>query len=319
MNTHKNARLTPAGRAFVVRRVVEDHEAIRRVAEAVGVSARTVSKWLGRHRAEGPRGLLDRSSRPHRSPRALSPRHCRQIRQLRHARKSSLYIARTLALPLSTVVTVQRRLGLNRLSRLEPPRPIVRYERARPGELLHVDLKPLARIGPRRRTSPRLTGDPADRVRGGGWEYLHVAVDDCTRLTYAELLPTQRQEAVTRFLTRAHAWFRQHGIARLERVMTDNGRVYGSHPVQRLFDALGARHLRTRPYRPQTNGKVERVIQTLLREWAYAAPYHTSRARRLALGRYLTYYNTQRPHTALNFTAPQHRLIAVNNVLVNDT
>jgi transposase InsO family protein len=317
VNTHhKNARLTPAGRALLVQRMLANPRALSAIAAGMGVSARTARKWLTRFRRDGLAGLQDRSSRPRRSPRRLSRTRTRQIARLRRQRRSSLYIARHLGLPLSTVVAVQRRLGLNRLRRLEPPRAVVRYERARPGELLHLDVKKLGRIG---RVGHRIHGNRRTRVRGIGWEYLHVALDDHTRLTYAELLPNERGATATAFLHRAAQWFAHRGIGRVERVMTDNGSAYVSRAFGAAVQALGARHLRTRPYTPRTNGKVERVIQTLLREWAYAQAYPTSLVRSLALRPYLAYYNTQRPHTALGFSTPHERLQSVNNVSINNS
>ena len=310
---HKNARLTPAGRAVLVQRVVRDGQPVARVARELGVSTRTVQKWLARWRMDGAAGLRDRSSRPHRMPRALRRTLRRQIEKRRHRRWSSLRIAQDLGLPVSTVVTVQRRLGLNRLARLEPARPVVRYERARPGELVHLDVKQLGRIG---RVGHRIHGDYTRRARGVGWEFLHVAIDDHTRLLYAELRPTQDRHAVAAFVARAAQWFAHVGIARIERVMTDNAKAYCSHVFAAALAALGARHVRTRPYTPRTNGKAERVIQTLLREWAYANAYGTSLRRSLALRPYLVYYNTLRRHTALGFRTPQQRLHAVNNLLV---
>lgn len=310
MNSHKNARLTAAGRALLVRRVLEMNEPILGVATGMGVSERTVKKWLARYRREGERGLADRSSRPHRSPRAVSRTKRRQILKLRQQRRSSLYIAQELRLPLSTVVLVQRRLGLNRLRRLDPAQPIVRYERAQPGELLHLDVKKLGRIGSGGAGRRLVTGQRRQGYRqaGLGWEYLHVAIDDHSRVSYAELLPNERQTSATAFLTRAAAWFRQQGVRRIERVMTDNGSAYISNAFAAAVQALGARHLRTRPYTPRTNGKAERLIQTLLREWAYVRPYRSSATRSLALRPYLTYYNTQRSHTALGFQPPATRL-----------
>ena len=303
---HKNARLTPVGRSLVVHRIARG-ESVTQVARDVGVSPRTAHKWVQRYRATGDVGLADRSSRPHRSPTALRRTPRRQIARLRRQRRSSLYIARHLRLPLSTVVRVQRHLGLNRLDRLEAPQPVVRYEWARPGELLHLDVKKLGRI---RRWGHRITGTRRWQhlTRGIGWEFLHVALDDHSRVTYAELLPDERGETAAAFLTRAAAWFRAQGVRRIERVMTDNGAAYLSRAMQHALRTLGARHLRTRPYTPRTNGKVERVIQTLLREWAYVRPYRTSLHRAVALQPYLGYYNTQRPHTALNFLPPAHRV-----------
>lgn len=305
MNTHKNARLTLARRVELAQRALRPGSNATVLGREFGVSRQTVGKWRDRFLAEGLAGLADRSSRPHHSPRALSRTRRRQIVRLRHGRRSSLYIAQHLGLPLPTVVTVQRRLGLARLPRLEPPHPVVRYERARPGELLHLDVKKLARIG---RVGHRIHGDRTTRVRGIGWEFLHVALDDHSRVTYAELLPDERGTTAAGFLGRAAQWFAAQGIASLERVMTDNGGAYLSHAFGAALARLGARHLRTRPYTPRTNGKVERVIQTLLREWAYQQPYPSSLHRSLALRPYLAYYNTQRPHTALSFHPPASRL-----------
>jgi transposase InsO family protein len=310
VNVHQNARLTPAGRAQLVRRVRDEGQPIPRVAAAVGVSVRTVRKWLARFAEAGSAGLQDRSSRPHRSPRALRRTVRRRIEKLRRQRRSSLYIAQHLALPIATVVVTQRRLGLNRLHRLEPPTPVVRYERARPGELLHLDVKKLGRIG-RNGVGGRLLAvqrHQGYRQAGLGWEYLHVAIDDHTRLSYAELLPDEQQGSAVAFLGRAATWFRTQGIRRIQRVMTDNGSAYVSRAFAGALHQLGARHLRTRPYTPRTNGKAERLIQTLLREWAYVRPYRSSLFRSLALRPYLAYYNTQRRHTALGFQPPISRV-----------
>ena len=316
MNIHKNARLSPAGRALLVRRVVVDREPAPDVAGALGVSVRTVYKWVRRWRTEGAAGLQDHSSRPQHSPRQLRRCQRRQILRLRRQRLSALQIARQTGLPVSTVVTVQRRLGLNRLARLTPPIPVIRYEWPAPGDLLHLDVKKLGRIG---RVGHRIHGDHQIRARGIGWEYLHVAIDDATRLAYVELLADETGASVTGFLERAAAWYAARGIG-LRRVMTDNGSGYVSRRFAAAVRQLGARHLRTRPYRPRTNGKAERFIQTLLREWAYARPYPASWVRRRALGPYLRFYNRRRPHTALGFRSPQQRwAILVNNVFVNNT
>lgn len=310
MNTHKNARLTATGRALLVCRVLEKKESIAEVARGMGVSERTVKKWLARYRLEGGAGLTDRSSRPRRSPRQLGRVKRRQILKLRRQRRSSVYIAQHLQLPLSTVVVVQRRLGVNRLRRLDPPQPVLRYERARPGELLHLDVKKLGRIGRNGRRGRLLAVQRhrGYRQAGLGWEYLHVAIDDHSRLSYAELLPDERQRSAAGFLSRAAAWFRAQGIRCIQRVMTDNGSAYLSHSFAAIVEALGARHLRTRPYTPRTNGKAERLIQTLLREWAYVRPYRSSAFRSLALRPYLNYYNTQRRHTALGYNPPLSRI-----------
>jgi transposase InsO family protein len=268
------------------------------------VSARTVWKWLARYRREGRAGLADRSSRPHRLARRRPRYQHRQMLHRRQQRWSSLRIAQHYHLPVSTVVTALRRAQLNRLPRLEPPRPIVRYEAARPGELLHLDVKKLGRIG---RVGHRIHGDRTTRVRGIGWEYVHVAVDDCTRLVYAEVQGDEREHTAANFLRRAVAWFEAQGI-RIVRLLTDNGSCYRSRVLRTLVDRLGLAHTFTQPYRPQTNGKAERFIRTLLTEWAYAQAYRTSGWRTLALPRYLTYYNTQRRHSALGFTTPAQRL-----------
>lgn len=305
MNIHKNARLTPAMRQTVVRRI-QAGESAPAVAATVGVSARTIWKWVARARTEGLEALGDRSSRPRRSPRQLPRYQRRQILRARRRRWSSLRIAHHYGLPVSTVVTVQRRLGLARLRSLEPPRPRHRYERRRPGALVHLDIKKLGKIG---RVGHRIHGDRRTRVRGIGWEYVHNAIDDCSRVAYSEVLADERGETVAGFLQRAVAWYRTQGVA-VRAVMTDNGSGYCSHAFRDARRALRLRHLRTRPYTPQTNGKVERFIRTLLAEWAYVRAYRTSASRTAALPHYLHFYNTERPHTALGYTAPLQRLIA---------
>ena len=306
MNTHKNARLTPAGRLAGVQRA-HAGVPVAEVARGACVSARTVWKWLARYRAEGLAGLAglaDRSSRPHRLARRRPRHQHRQILRARRRRWSSLRIAQPYRLPVSTVVTTLRRRRLNRLARLEPPRPVVRYEAARPGELVHLDVKKLGRIG---RVGHRIHGDRTARVRGIGWEFVHVAVDDCTRLAYAEVLADEQGATAAGFLARALAWFAARGVA-VGRVYSDNGSGYRSHAHRGAVAAHALTHGFTRPYRPQTNGKAERFIRTLLAEWAYAQAYRTAAWRAAALPRYLTYYNTTRRHSALGFTTPADRL-----------
>lgn len=303
MNTHKNARLSFAGRVALVRAVLGG-EPPSTAAARLRVSRRTVTKWVARFQAGGESALQDRSSRPHRSPQRLPRHQGRQIGRRRRQRWSSLRIAQYYGLPVSTVVTVQRRLGLNRLSRLEPPRPIVRYEHARPGALVHLDLKKLGKIG---RIGHRIHGDRRRRTRRVGWEFLHVAIDDCTRLAYAEVLPKEDGPTTAAFLLRALAWFTARGI-RVRALLTDNGKCYTSAATQAIVTAARLRHRTTRPYRPQTNGKAERLIRTLLHEWAYAQAYRTSVFRTGALPRYLHFYNTERRHTALAFATPAQRL-----------
>lgn len=278
------------------------------MARQVGLSARTVHKWVARWRQEGAAGLADRSSRPQRSPRRLARPLRRQIERLRRQRWSSLRIAQQLGLPVATVVVTQRRLGLARLRWLEPPRPVVRYERSRPGELVHLDTKKLARIG---RIGHRIHGDRTTRVRGIGWEITYAAVDDATRVAYSEVLGDERGETAAAFLQRLAAWAAGRGI-RIERVMTDNGGAFRSRHFRATLGALGIRQLCTRPYTPRTNGKVERFIQTLLREWAYATGYPSSARRTRALEAYLRFYNAERRHTALGYQPPLARLAALS-------
>ncbi|MGH7710832.1 MAG: IS481 family transposase [Gemmatimonadaceae bacterium] len=316
MNVHKNARLTPSGRLRMVRRA-EGGEAPAGVAHGAGISLRTLRKWIQRYRHEGAAGLEDRRSRPHRIRRQLPRYQRRQILRARRRRWSSLRIAQHYGIALSTVVTIQRRLGLNRLTRLEPPQPVMRYEKRCPGELVHLDVKRLGKIG---RIGHRIHGDWRKRSSGVGWERVHVAIDDCTRLGYAEVLPDEQGPTTAGFLERASAWFAALGI-HVRAIMTDNGPAYLGHAVQHVLRAARLQHQRTRPYRPQTNGKAERFIRTLLTEWVYARPYRTSTFRAHALSPYLRFYNTERRHTALNFHTPLQRLAqrSVNNVFINNT
>lgn len=306
MNTHKNARLTVPGRVLLVDRVVVGGWSRRQVAQAQGVTVKTVSKWLARWQTEGVAGLRDRSSRPQRSPSRLAARVVRRIVLLRQRRWTSPRIARRLCLALATVVRWVRRAGLATLAALTPRPPVVRYERQRPGELVHVDTKRLGRIAV---VGHRITGDR--RQRGPrcrtGWEALHVAVDDATRLAYVELLPDERTPSAVAFHTRAVAWFAQQGVP-VASVMTDNAWTYVHGRYPQVLAAQGCRHLRTRPYTPRTNGKAERFIQTALREWAYARAYRTSAARAATLPAFVRYYNQERPHMALGDLTPLARL-----------
>lgn len=307
MNVHKNAKLTPAGRALLVQRVLFEHQSVGEVSRSMGVSRRTVRKWVGRYRAGGWKAMEDRSSRPRRSPMKLGTRLVRRIETLRRRRYTSLRIAEELKLAISTVGLWLRRLGLGRLRNLEPKPVVVRYEKQRPGELLHLDIKKLGRI---QGVGHRIHGDRRTRVRGIGWEFLHVCVDDATRVAYAEVLPDERDHTATGFLERAVAWFRGQDVV-VERVMTDNGGCYRSHRFRRALEAIGARHIFTRPYRPQTNGKAERFIQTAKRNWAYARAYRSSAIRTLALEGFLNRYNRRRPHRALGNQTPLSRLEAL--------
>ena len=304
MNVHKNARTTPNSRALLVHRVVHQHWPVSAVAMAFGISERTVYKWLARYRAQGAAGLLDRSSVARRRPHALGGVWLALIRVLRHAKLVAAEIAARLPLARSTVSAVLRRLGLSRLRDLNPPPPVQRYEWSRPGELVHVDTKKLGRIS---QPSHRITGNRRDSVRGSGWEYAHVAIDDCSRFAYVEILPDELRYTATRFWLRAVRAFQRHGI-RVQRVLTDNGGAYRSRPFRKTCRWLGISAKRTRPYRPQTNGKVERVIQTLLRKWAYAVPYINSAHRCTALHTWLRFYNEQPPHASLHRQTPISRL-----------
>ena len=308
MQVHANAKLVPSSRLLLVRRVLEESWKVADVAAAQGVSERTVYRWLARWRA-GDRRLFDRSSAPRRVPRR-TPRSVETlIERLRRLRWTSTRIAAELEMAVSTIGAVLGRLGLNRLSRLEPPEPPNRYERRHPGELVHLDIKKLGRF---HRPGHRVAGRAAPgvwRSVGAGWECCHVAIDDHTRLAYVEVLPDETAASAIGFLDRAQAWFAQQGVI-IKALLSDNGSCYRSHAFANHVRDRGLRHHRTRPYRPRTNGKAERFIQTLLRDWAYAARYETSDQRRLALAPWLDYYNQRRPHSALGHRPPASRLSA---------
>jgi len=304
VNVHKNAKLTPAGRAGLVKRVLFEGQPVEGVSRSLGVSRATVRKWVRRYRTGGWKALEDRSSRPKRSPRRVPSRTVRRIEQLRRRRWASVRIAEELELAVSTVGLWLRRLGLGRLRKLEPKPVVVRYEKKRPGELLHLDTKKLGRI---QGIGHRIHGDRRKRSRGVGWEFLHVCVDDATRVAYAEVLADELDTTTSGFLARAIGWFRAQDVF-VERVMTDNGSCYRSRRFRRALEAFGARHVFTRPYRPQTNGKAERFIQTAKREWAYARAYRTSALRALALSAFLNRYNRRRPHRGIGNRTPLSRL-----------
>jgi transposase InsO family protein len=271
------------------------------------VSVRTVSKWLACYRAEGEDGLLDGSSAPRSIPHRTPEERVQAIACLRRLRLTGAEIAECLRMPLSTVSAILTRIGLGKCSRLEPPEPANRYERRRPGELLHIDVKKLGKIG---RPGHRVHGDRRIRSRGVGWEYVHICVDDATRLAYVEVLEDEKATTAVGFLRRAVAHFRAYGIG-VERVMTDNGSAYRAVIHALACKALGIKHLRTKPYRPRTNGKAERFIRTLLGGWAYGAVYATSEERRLGLSGWLDFYNRRRPHGSLGHQPPLARLEAL--------
>jgi transposase InsO family protein len=314
MNTHSRARLTHLRRVELVERIVIDRWPVSAAAEDAGVSIRTAYKWLARYRAEGADALRDRSSRPEYMPRLTAEDRSRVIVALRRCRLSGPEIATALRMAPSTVAAVLRRAGLARLPPLQPPPPLRRYEREMPGDLVHVDIKKLGRI---QAVGHRITGDRRDTRRGGGWEFVHVAIDDATRLVYVEVLATERGEAAVAFLSRARAFYARHGIT-VKSVMSDNGSCYVSRNFAEACQRFRIRHLRTRPYTPRTNGKAERVIQTLLREWAYVVPYARSERRTAALSSWVSYYNHRRPHRGLQRMTPFARLTAkLNNVSGN--
>ena len=316
MNLHANAALSLKGRRELCRAVVDRERTLTQAAEAAGVSVRCARKWVGRYRAEGELGLRDRSSAPHRCPHRTGEQRVEAIAALRRVRFTGPEIAELLNMPLSTVSGILTRTGMGKLGRLGLE-PAVRYERDRPGELIHIDIKRLGRI--QGGAGCRFTGDAARSKRHArkdplgvkrqtaGWECVHIAIDDCTRLAYAEVLPDQQRRTVIGFLRRAVAFYDRHGIT-VERVLTDNGGAYRSTIHAAACRTLGIRHLRTRAYRPQTNGKAERFIRTLLSGWAYGAIYRSSAERTAALDGWLWHYNHHRKHSALGHQPPIARL-----------
>jgi transposase InsO family protein len=307
---HASARLTPLGRRLLVERV-RSGWTITRAADAAGISRQTGSKWVGRYRREGEPGLADRSSAVHRQARAypasLVERLCARRRELRVGPHVLGWEA---GVPRSTVYAFLRRAGISRLDRLEPRPPVVRYERERPGELVHLDTKMLGRIGPG--GGHRIPGIKVNRHRGIGWNRVHLAVDDHSRIAYAEELPDESPATTAAFLARAWRFYAAQGIS-IERILTDNGGCYRSRDFAAACDELGIGHRFTRPYRPQTNGKAERMVRTLLAEWAYASPFTRPEARIDALERFLDFYNRRRPHWSLAGQPPISRA-PVNNL-----
>jgi transposase InsO family protein len=301
---HQNAKTCPASRRLMCRRVEERGWSLRAAAEAAGLSEPRARAWLRRWRA-GDHELADRRSGPvGRHPRRTDRDREAVIAELRgQVGMSAVAIAEALGMPERTVRGVIARLGLSKLAPVEAPEPANRYERPLPGELIHIDVKKLGRIG---RPGHRVNGDRTIRSRGIGWEFVHVCIDDCTRLADVEVLDDERKETVTAFLRRAVAWFAAHGVS-IQRLMTDNGSGYRSKLHRTACEQLAIRHLFTRPYRPRTNGKAERFIRTLLAGRAYHRPYPTSAERRAALAAFLTHYNTQRPHRSLNRQTPTQR------------
>jgi transposase InsO family protein len=312
MRIHANAPLGPKGCLTMVLRLLEHGWSLTEAAEAAGVSERTCSQWIARYRCEGEPGLHDRSSAPKSIPHRTPDELVEAIAALRRLRMTGAEIAFCLAMALSTVSAVLARIGLGKLSRLEPPEPPNRYERRRAGELLHIDVKKLGRI--RGGAGHRMLGRGPGRHggKGAGWEFVHVCIDDATRLAYVEILADEKAMTVVAFLKRAVAFYRRHGIT-VERVMTDNGSAYRSALHALACRALKIRHLRTQPYRPRTNGKAERFIRTMLGGWAYGALYASSQERAAALDGWLWTYNHLRPHGSLSHKPPAARLTELNN------
>jgi transposase InsO family protein len=322
MRLHANAKLSVKGRELLVGRVQVAGWSLTQAAEAAGVSDRTARKWLSRYRAEGPAGLVDRSSAPARVANRTEERRIEAISALRRLRMTGAEIAEVLCMAHSTVSGILTKIGMGKLGRLGLE-PAVRYERERPGELIHIDVKKLGRIhdGAGHRVSGkrgRYTGSRTDaegaRRKTVGWEFVHVAIDDATRLAYVEVLGDEKAVTAIAFLRRAVEHFSSYGMT-VEQLITDNGSAYRSTVHAIACRTLGIRHLRTRPYRPQTNGKAERFIRTMLGGWAYAAIYRDSRERIAALSGWLDFYNRQRPHGAIGHKPPIARLHERNNLL----
>jgi transposase InsO family protein len=320
MRLHANAALSLKARARMVELVLAQDRSIALAAEAAGVSERTCAKWVGRYRQAGPEGLLDRSSAPRRVHNRTNPRLVELLTSLRRLRFTAPELSDLLGMPVSTISGILKREGLGKLGRLGLE-PAVRYQRERPGELIHIDVKKLGRIaaigaghrvtGRAQRHQQRVTTAPGIRRGATGWEAVHVAIDDATRLAYVEVLPDEKATTAVAFLRRAIAFYERHGIT-VQRVLTDNGSPYISTIHAIACRALGVRHLRTRPYRPQTNGKAERFIRTMLASWAYGAIYRSTTERTQALDGWLHHYNHHRPHSAIGREPPISRL---NNLL----
>jgi len=313
MNIHKNARLTALGRERIVRQV-EGGLALQAAGRAAGVCVRTVRKWVARYQSEGLAGLADRSSRPHRLHRPTPAAIVEKVEALRRQRWTGRQIAAKAGVSPATVSRILRRLGLNRIAALEPVEPVRRYEREHPGDLIHIDIKKLGRF---EHVGHRITGDRTghNKSRGIGWEFVHVCIDDASRLAFSKILPDERKESAIVFLKAAVAYYASLGVT-VVRVMTDNGSCYRSTAFRHACRDLGLRHIRTRPYTPKTNGKAERFIQTALREWAYAQAYPTSDRRAEELPFWLHRYNWHRPHGSLKSKTPISRLaLAEDNLL----
>jgi transposase InsO family protein len=301
MNIHKNARLTPHSRAEAARRVIEEGQTAKSVATDLAVSERTVRGWAKRSKEEGPAGLQDRSSRPHRLYRPTPEPVVQRIAELRRERMTGKAIAAEVGVSPATVSRVLKRLGLNKLKMLEPAEPVRRYEREHPGELIHIDIKKLGKFN---KIGHRITGRTGQSTsRGVGWEFIHVCIDDASRIAFSQVLKDEKKGSAVAFLKAAVAYYASLGIT-VQRVMTDNGSCYRSRAFARACKRLKLKHIRTKPYTPKTNGKAERFIQTSLREWAYARAYQTSDQRAAELPHWLHRYNWHRPHGSLKSMPP---------------
>ena len=310
MDTHKNALLTPKGREAMVRSVVEGGLSKAAAARQFNVTPKTVAKWVDRFGVEGVDGLRDRSSRPHSLPSQTAAAACAAVEALRRQRYTGRQIATEVGISPATVSRVLHRLGLNRLAALEPAEPVRRYEREHPGELIHIDIKKLGKFN---RIGHRITGDRhgssnlRSRGQGPGWEYVHVCIDDASRLAFSQVMKDEKKGSAVAFLKAAVAYYASLGVT-IERVMTDNGSCYKSFAFQKACKRLGLKHIRTKPYTPKTNGKAERFIQTSLREWAYARAYNTSQQRAEELPFWIHRYNWHRPHGGIKGSVPISRL-----------
>ena len=312
MDYHHHARLTIHSREQLVRNVLERRRSLGQAAREFGLSRQTAGKWVRRFREQDKTGLADRCSRPHRSPRRTSAELVEQVGALRRQRWTGVRIAQTTGLSRATVSRILVRLKLNKIKMLEPQKPVQRYERAAAGDLLHIDIKKLARI---HKPGHRITGNPQDETRGAGWEFLYVAIDDYSRMTYVAMMPNEKAVSAAEFLRQATAWFALYGIT-VRRVMTDNGPCFCSDLFRDTCRRFQMRHIRTRIYTPQTNGKAERFIQTAIREWAYARLYQHSQQRNHHLLAWIHDYNWHRPHASLNQLPPISRSgLDVNNLL----
>jgi transposase InsO family protein len=312
MDYHKNAPFTAVGREQMAKMVIYGGLTCKAAAERFAVSPKTAAKWVSRYRQQGAAGLDDRSSRPHRCPRQTASSLLERVLVLRRLRRNGWSIARELGLSRATVSRILRRAGLNRLRSLDPPPPVIRYEHPHPGDMIHFDIKRLARIV---QPGHRIHGDHGRKSRGAGWEYLHIAIDDHSRVSFAAMLPDQTHHSALRFFSMARDHFRRFGVS-IRGLLTDNGPCYHHHQFAQTMHQARIRHRFTRPYTPRTNGKAERFIQTAIREWAYARSYENSAEREQQLKPWLHDYNFHRPHASLNLNTPASRIASERNNLL---